>query len=103
VSAGFDAEYVVKVDDDVYLRLDRLPAAAAQWAARRAGAPRRRRGRGGGAIGRATHCSQPEPQDLMGRRSGLWDLSGVSFLYAQREVYAAEVLETGGRYRVQVV
>jgi galactosylxylosylprotein 3-beta-galactosyltransferase len=30
----YDAQYIVKADDDVYLRLDRVPAAVRQWAAR---------------------------------------------------------------------
>ena len=33
----FDAEYIVKADDDVYLRLDRLPLAIKQWRTRGAG------------------------------------------------------------------
>ena len=33
----FDAEYIVKADDDVYLRLDRLPLAIKQWRSRGAG------------------------------------------------------------------
>lgn len=33
----FDAEYIVKADDDVYLRLDRLPLAIKQWRMRGAG------------------------------------------------------------------
>ena len=37
VTAAFDADFIVKVDDDVYLRLDLLPLAAHQWAARQAG------------------------------------------------------------------
>lgn len=31
VSREYDAQYIVKVDDDVYLRLDRLPHAVQQW------------------------------------------------------------------------
>ncbi len=27
----YDAQYIVKVDDDVYLRLDRIPHAISQW------------------------------------------------------------------------
>ena len=33
----FDAEYIVKADDDVYLRLDRLSLAIEQWRMRGAG------------------------------------------------------------------
>jgi hypothetical protein len=29
--AQYNPQYIVKVDDDVYLRLDRLPHAVAQW------------------------------------------------------------------------
>ena len=39
VTAAFDADFIVKVDDDVYLRLDLLPLAAHQWAARLADKP----------------------------------------------------------------
>ncbi|PSC68247.1 putative glucan 1,3-alpha-glucosidase [Micractinium conductrix] len=31
VTQRYDPQYIVKVDDDVYLRLDRVPAAVAQW------------------------------------------------------------------------
>lgn len=31
VSQRYDAQYIVKMDDDVYLRLDRMPTAIAQW------------------------------------------------------------------------
>lgn len=37
VIAQYDADYIVKVDDDVYLRTDRLPYAMAQWTQHRAG------------------------------------------------------------------
>jgi galactosylxylosylprotein 3-beta-galactosyltransferase len=33
VAATYDAAYVIKADDDVYLRLDRVPPAVAQWGA----------------------------------------------------------------------
>lgn len=33
----YDPQYIVKVDDDVYLRLDRVPAAVEQWASVGAG------------------------------------------------------------------
>ncbi|KAK9831532.1 hypothetical protein WJX81_006529 [Elliptochloris bilobata] len=36
VTAAFDADFIVKVDDDVYLRIDLIPLAARQWAARQA-------------------------------------------------------------------
>ncbi|KAL4422945.1 hypothetical protein ABPG75_009142 [Micractinium tetrahymenae] len=32
VTERYNPQYIVKIDDDVYFRLDRLPAAAAQWA-----------------------------------------------------------------------
>ena len=35
-AARYDAQFVVKADDDIFLRLDRIPAAVAQWSARRA-------------------------------------------------------------------
>lgn len=35
----YDAQYIVKVDDDVFMRLDRLPHAVAQWRDIAAGAP----------------------------------------------------------------
>lgn len=31
VTLQFDADYIVKVDDDVYMRVDRLPLAINQW------------------------------------------------------------------------
>jgi hypothetical protein len=31
VTEQYNPQYIVKVDDDVYLRLDRLPHAVAQW------------------------------------------------------------------------
>mmetsp|Transcript_17052 Transcript_17052/g.50903 ORF Transcript_17052/g.50903 Transcript_17052/m.50903 type:complete len:344 (+) Transcript_17052:252-1283(+) len=31
VATQFDAQYVIKVDDDVYLRMDRVPAVVKQW------------------------------------------------------------------------
>lgn len=37
VTAQYQADYVVKVDDDVYLRVDRLPFAIAQWKRGKAG------------------------------------------------------------------
>ena len=30
----YTPQYIIKVDDDVYLRLDRVPSAISQWAAR---------------------------------------------------------------------
>ena len=36
----YDAQYIVKADDDVYLRLDRLPHAVAQWGSIHAGTGR---------------------------------------------------------------
>ena len=39
VISQFDAEYIVKVDDDVYLRTERLPYAMAQWSKHGAGGP----------------------------------------------------------------
>ena len=38
ITSQFDAEYIFKVDDDVYLRTDRLPHAMAQWTKHGAGA-----------------------------------------------------------------
>lgn len=38
VMALYNPAYVYKVDDDVYLRLDRVPPAVAQWQAQRVGA-----------------------------------------------------------------
>lgn len=37
VTAEYEADYVVKVDDDVYLRIDRLPHAIVQWKEDKAG------------------------------------------------------------------
>ena len=37
VSANYDAQYILKIDDDVYLRLDRLPHAIPQWQSKEAG------------------------------------------------------------------
>ena len=33
VAEQYDAQYIIKADDDVYLRLDRVPSAVRQWAA----------------------------------------------------------------------
>ena len=33
----YDAEYIVKVDDDVYFRLDRLPSTVLQWSSMQKG------------------------------------------------------------------
>ncbi len=37
VTQQWNPQYIVKADDDVYFRLDRLPHAARQWAAMHAG------------------------------------------------------------------
>ena len=37
ITSQFDADYIWKVDDDVYLRTDRMPYAMAQWTQHRAG------------------------------------------------------------------
>lgn len=37
VTTQYDPQYIVKIDDDVYLRLDRLPHAVQQWHDIRAG------------------------------------------------------------------
>ena len=37
MTAAYDADFIVKVDDDVYLRVDLVPMAVRQWAARKAG------------------------------------------------------------------
>lgn len=37
ITSKFDADYIMKVDDDVYLRTDRLPYAMAQWTNHHAG------------------------------------------------------------------
>ena len=37
-SDTWDAQYIIKADDDIYLRLDRVPAAVKQWRDVHAGA-----------------------------------------------------------------
>ena len=37
VSSHFDVQYILKVDDDVYFALDRLPYAVLQWTEKEAG------------------------------------------------------------------
>ena len=39
VAQHFSVQYVIKVDDDSYVRLDRLAIAIGQWQAMGAGAP----------------------------------------------------------------
>lgn len=38
ITAQYNPAYVFKVDDDIYLRLDRVPPVVAQWQAQHAGA-----------------------------------------------------------------
>lgn len=40
VTQQWNPQYIVKADDDVFFRLDRLPHAARQWGAMHAGASR---------------------------------------------------------------
>lgn len=39
VSSLYDPQYIVKADDDVYLRVDRLPMAIKQWTVFESGNP----------------------------------------------------------------
>lgn len=39
ITKMYDADYIVKVDDDVFLRIDRLPYAFKQWDEVHAGTP----------------------------------------------------------------
>lgn len=47
VTALHNADYIIKVDDDVYLRMDHVPHIVQQW-----------RGLGAGAAMLSSHCAE---------------------------------------------